>query len=104
MINAWFIFTCKTCGKQNTGKTTDHFRNRQHNYKSEARKAESGNMENVKQTVFTTRSQRLYKTQLNRQTENATGWELLKLCILMAWTLRVTIVTFYIFTSTLSLF
>ena len=44
-----YLFSCKTFGKQYTGKTTDHFRSRWNNYKSEARKAESGNMENVKQ-------------------------------------------------------
>ena len=35
--------------KQYTGKTTDRFRYRRNNYKIEARKAENGNMENVKQ-------------------------------------------------------
>ena len=44
-----YLFNCKTCGKECTGKTTDHFRSRWNNYKSEARKAESGSMENVKQ-------------------------------------------------------
>ena len=44
-----YLFNCKTCGKQYTGKTTDHFRSRWYNYKSEARKAKSGNMEKVKQ-------------------------------------------------------
>ena len=36
--------SCKLCGKQYVGNTTDHFRN-----KSDVRKAESGNIENVKQ-------------------------------------------------------
>ena len=44
-----YLFNCTTCGKQYTGKTTDHLRSRWNNYKSEARKAESGNMENVNQ-------------------------------------------------------
>ena len=44
-----YLFNYKTCRKQYTGKTNDHFRSRWNNYKSEARKAESGNMENVKQ-------------------------------------------------------
>ena len=44
-----YLFNCKTCGKQFTDKTTDHFRSRGSNYKSEARKAENGNMENAKQ-------------------------------------------------------
>ena len=38
--------------KQSTGKTTDHFRRSRTNYKSEARKAKSGNMENIKQKFF----------------------------------------------------
>ena len=40
---------CKACDKQYTGKTTDHFRSRWNNYKSEARKGKGGNMENIKQ-------------------------------------------------------
>ena len=43
------IFSCRTCGKKNTGKTTNHFRYRWNNYKMEARKAEIGHMENVKE-------------------------------------------------------
>ena len=46
-----YLFNCKACGKQYTGKTADHFRSRWNNYKSEAIKAESGNMENVKQKL-----------------------------------------------------
>ena len=30
-----YLFSCKTFGKQYTGKTTDHFRSRWNNYKSE---------------------------------------------------------------------
>ena len=44
-----YLFSCRTCGKQYTGKTTDRFRYRWNNYKMEARKAENGDMENVKQ-------------------------------------------------------
>ena len=44
-----YLFNCKTCGKQYTDKTTDHFRSSWNSYKCEARKAESGNMESVKQ-------------------------------------------------------
>ena len=44
-----YLFNCKTCVKQYTGKTTNYFRCRWNNYKSKSRKAESGNMENVKQ-------------------------------------------------------
>ena len=44
-----YLFNCGTCGKQYTGKTADHFRYRWNNCKMEARKSESGHMENVKQ-------------------------------------------------------
>ena len=44
-----YLFSCKTCAKQYTGKTTDRFRYRRNNYKMEARKAESGNKKNIKQ-------------------------------------------------------
>ena len=39
----------RSCGKRDLGNTTDHFRIRWNNYKSDIRKAEGGNMENVKQ-------------------------------------------------------
>ena len=39
----------KSCGKQYVGNTTDHFRSRWNNYKSDVRKAGSGDMGNVKQ-------------------------------------------------------
>ena len=44
-----YLFSCKSCGKQFVGNTTDHFRSRWNSYKSNVRKAESGKMENVKQ-------------------------------------------------------
>ena len=44
-----YLFSCRTCGKQYTGKTTDRVRYRWNNYEMEARKAENGDMENVKQ-------------------------------------------------------
>ena len=44
-----YLFNCKTCGQQYTGKTAYHFRSRWNNYKFEAKNAESGNMENVNQ-------------------------------------------------------
>ena len=44
-----YLFSCRTCGKQYTGKTTDRFRYRWNKYKMEARKAENGDMKNVKQ-------------------------------------------------------
>ena len=44
-----YLLSCKSCGKQYVGNTTDHFRSRSNNYKSDVRKAESGDMENVKQ-------------------------------------------------------
>ena len=47
------LFSCRTCGKQyTTGKTTDRFRYWWNNYEMEARKAESGDMENVKQNFL----------------------------------------------------
>ena len=47
-----YLLSSKSCGKQYVGNTTDHFRSRWDNYKSDAGNAESGNMENVKQKVF----------------------------------------------------
>ena len=47
--NACFSYGGKSCGKQDVGNTTDHFRSRWNIYKSDVKKAESGNMENVKQ-------------------------------------------------------
>ena len=43
------LLSCKSCGKQYVGNTTDHFRSRWNHYKSDIRNAESGDMENVKQ-------------------------------------------------------
>ena len=43
------MLSCKTCGKQYTGKTVDKFRSRSNNYKTDARKAASGNLESCKQ-------------------------------------------------------
>ena len=40
---------CKSCGKQDVGNTTGHFKSRWNNYKNDVRKTESGNMSNVKQ-------------------------------------------------------
>ena len=47
-----FFFSCITCGKQYTGKTTDRFRYRWNNYRMEARKAKSDDMKYVKQKVL----------------------------------------------------
>ena len=44
-----YLLSCKSCGKQDVGNTTDHFRSRWNNCKSDVKKAESGNIENVKQ-------------------------------------------------------
>ena len=44
-----YLLTCKSYGKQYVGNATGHFRSRRKNYKSHVRKAESGDMENVKQ-------------------------------------------------------
>ena len=41
--------SCKSCGKQYLGNNADHFRSRWNKYKSDVRKSESGDMENVKQ-------------------------------------------------------
>ena len=41
--------SCKSCGKQYVGYATDHFRSRWNNYESDVRKAESGDLEIVKQ-------------------------------------------------------
>ena len=41
--------SCKSCRKQYVSNTTNHFRSRWNNYKIDVRKAESGDMENVKQ-------------------------------------------------------
>ena len=47
-----YLFSCKTYGKEYTGKTTDRLRYRGNNYKMEARKAENGDMEMLKKKVF----------------------------------------------------
>ena len=44
-----YLFSCRTCGKKYTGKTTDRFRYRWNNYRMKSRKTESGYMENVKE-------------------------------------------------------
>ena len=44
-----YMLSCKSRGKQYAGNTTDHFRGRWNKYKSDVRRAESGNMKNVKQ-------------------------------------------------------
>ena len=41
--------SCKSYSRQYEGNTTDNFRSKWNNYKSDVRKAESGNMGNVKQ-------------------------------------------------------
>ena len=47
--------SCKTCGKQYAGKTVDKFRSRWNNYKMDARKAGSGNIESCKQQFLQNR-------------------------------------------------
>ena len=44
-----YLLSCKRCGKQYTGKTVDKFRSRWNNYKTDARKAASGNITSCKQ-------------------------------------------------------
>ena len=46
------MLSCKTCVKQYIGNTIDHFRSRWNNYKSDVRKPESSNKENVKQKLL----------------------------------------------------
>ena len=41
--------SCKSCGKQYVDNNADLFRSRWNNYKSDVRKTESGDIENVKQ-------------------------------------------------------
>ena len=48
-FNSKCFISCKTCGKRYTGKTVDKFRRRWNNYKMDARKAASGNIESCKQ-------------------------------------------------------
>ena len=43
------MLSYKTCGKQYSGKTVDNVRSRWNNYKTDARKAASGNRESCKQ-------------------------------------------------------
>ena len=50
-----YRLSCKSCGKQDVGNTTDHFRSRWNNYNSDVRKAESGNLEDVKQKFLQSR-------------------------------------------------
>ena len=44
-----YLFSCITCSKQYTGKTTDRVRYWWNIHKMEARKAENGDLKNVKQ-------------------------------------------------------
>ena len=44
-----YLLSCKACGKQYTDKTVDKFRSRWNNYKTDAGKAASGNIDNCKQ-------------------------------------------------------
>ena len=46
------LLSCKIYGKQYTGKTVDKFRRRWNNYKTDARKAATGNIESYKQQSF----------------------------------------------------
>ena len=47
-----YLFSCRTCSKQYTGKTSDRFTYRWNNYEMEVRKAKSGDIENVKQNFL----------------------------------------------------
>ena len=48
--------SCKTCGKQYTGNTANHFRSRCNYYKTNVRKAKSSNMENLNQIFLQSHS------------------------------------------------
>ena len=105
-----YLLSWKSCGKQYLGNTTDHFRSRWNNYKGDVRKAESGNMEDVKQKFLqshfyslitkiflkTWRFGWLIKRRLLIQPKGSfTGWEHLELCILKALLLKVTIASLF---------
>ena len=47
-----YLFSCKSCSKKYVCNITDHFRSRWNNWRSDVRKAESGNMEIVKHKSF----------------------------------------------------
>ena len=47
-----YLFSCKSCSKKYLCNITDHFRSRWNNWRSDVRKAESGNMEIVKHKSF----------------------------------------------------
>ena len=111
-----YLLSCKSCGKQYVGNTTDHFRSRWNNYKSDVRKAESGDMENVKQKFlqkhFLQRDHwgfhkdvefgwLIKRRLLIQPRQSFTGWEHLRLCILMALILKVTISSLFRLTHTL---
>ena len=80
--------SCKSCGKQYVGNTTDHFRRRWNNYKSNVRKVESGDMKNVRQkflqSYFLQRDYQgffkhvevrlIHKTQTSRPTKKEFNW------------------------------
>ena len=42
-----YLLSCKSCDKQYVGNTTDHFRSRWNNCKSDTREAETGDMEHI---------------------------------------------------------
>ena len=47
-----YLLSIKTRGKQFIGNTTNNFRSRRNNHKSDVRNTENGSMENVKQTLL----------------------------------------------------
>ena len=110
-----YLLSCKSCSKQYVGNTTNHFRSRWNNYKSDVRKAESGDMENVKQRFlqshFYSRITRVFLKRLRISwlikrrllippKESFTGWEHLELCILMVLILKMTISSLFRLTHT----
>ena len=101
-----YLLSCQSYGKQYEGNTTNNFKSRWNNYKADVRKAENGNMENVKQKFLQSHflqrdhqgflkdveARLIDKTRLLIQPKGSfTEWEHLKLCILMALILELTI-------------
>ena len=47
-----YLFSCRTCSKQCTGKTTDRFRYRWNNHRMEAGKAENGKWKMLNKSFY----------------------------------------------------
>ena len=95
------------------GKITDHFRSRWVNCKNDVRKAESGNMKNVKQKILQSHFLQCdhqgflkdVEVRLTDKTQSSdptsfTEWEYWELCLLRALILKVTIGSLFTLTNT----